>query len=323
MEFPVYDAGGQDQTIQDYLYRVQKFMSKEKDADYKLILGFIEKWLVDKNIEFHSLCQVKNLRDTFLPDNRKCKRLLKKDAESLAKKLDVHYKFDAEKIQKHYERLEKKNTPIRKKRLNMIGEIKDPVKRKEAFARYFKSIDPAYDYDNPFCSEMIHFIRLILRKIDYVLKSTRKGKMILWSIHQNRDTRRTKKGMKHILLQQCGQEKIPVQYFKRKEPDTESETETESDSGSENSVETNESNDKDNNDENKEGSESDNDNDNDNDYDNDNDNDSDSDSDSVKCNDSSYGGNDIDSDSDDSVKSIEMADLESDSEDSEGIICEF
>ena len=227
-DFPVYKEGGPDATIYDYLERLNKFMAKETQSDYDVILSFCEKLLVKNNVEFTSLCQIKNIDHKSLPSDKDCQTLLSNESENVAKKINVYYKFNKKKIEKHYKALKAKNAPIRKKKLEEISKL-DKYKQRIEYAHYYKSLNIAYDYDNPFRSEMINFIRLMLRKIDYVLTSTHNGIKTLLSIHKNQNTRNTKKGMKNILLQQCGQSPDfkYSEYFKKIEPELDSESEPE------------------------------------------------------------------------------------------------
>jgi hypothetical protein len=159
MEFPVYTSGN----IYEYMESVKKFRSGANKEKYDMVFDFVQKWLGCSMIEIKSLLDFKYVNNRKLPKNDHCRQVLKKYATKTSEKLKLDYKYDKKAIKKHYKLVKKKRE-------------KDKKPRKH---------NPANDCDNPFRSEMFHFIRLILGTIEYKLYSETSGRRIIWRIVKN------------------------------------------------------------------------------------------------------------------------------------------
>lgn len=161
VEFPEFTEG---KKTWEYLIELDEYQYDSIKKDYNIIFEFFNKWLKGKRFMIKSLEDFKDVSQDRLPDESKCKKMLKNYAERIASKLGFEYEYDKK---------------------NIIEQNKKLI---DAHTKSSKKVDndnAAHNTDYPFTIEFIKVLRKALSTIDYKFYSHKYGKTIKWRIERN------------------------------------------------------------------------------------------------------------------------------------------
>lgn len=131
IEKPVLE---ENEPVYKYVRRLELYMLKLKENDYKLILDFINIWLESKKIKIKKLLDFKNIFESQLPNESKNKEIMNNIGRKLIKKFKLQYDIEDKKMDS---------------------------------------------------SEMISFLKLLLKKIDYKIITYKTDKYTKYKIDSN------------------------------------------------------------------------------------------------------------------------------------------
>lgn len=131
IEKPVLE---ENEPVYKYVRRLELYMLKLKENDYKLVLDFINIWLESKKIKIKKLLDFKNIFESQLPNESVNKEVMNNIGKKLITKFKLQYDIEDKKMDS---------------------------------------------------SEMISFLKLLLKKIDYKIITYKTDKYTKYKIDSN------------------------------------------------------------------------------------------------------------------------------------------